>query len=85
MRQNVLVTFFVIFLVCSVYIFLKTPNNQRNWEVGFDILPAIHIDSTDITISNVRNFRHISDDSFIVNYYNQTFDLDKLESLWFVL
>ncbi|MBN1407316.1 MAG: DUF4105 domain-containing protein, partial [Calditrichaceae bacterium] len=52
---------------------------------GFDVLPEIIIDSSEVTINNVRNFRYISEDSFIVDYYNRIYILDKLESLWFVL
>jgi hypothetical protein len=72
-------------ILFSIYIILKNPNNNHQWKVGFDVLPEIKIDSTEVTINNIRNFKHVSDDSFIVDYYNRIYVLDKLESLWFVL
>jgi hypothetical protein len=68
-----------------LYLGFKSASNDRNWAVGFDVLPEIKIDSLTVTIKNVRNFKHISNDSFIVDYYNRTYSLDKLESLWFIL
>lgn len=85
MCRNILIALLVLFVIFSIYIFFKSPTNQQNWRIGFDILPEIQIDSTKITINNIRNFKHVMDDSFIVNYYNQSYDLNKLESLWFVL
>ncbi len=85
MRRNILLSLIGLTILFSIYLFFKNPANQRNWKVDFEVLPEIEIDSSEVSIRNVRNFKHVSDDSFIVDYYNRTYALDKLESLWFVL
>ena len=85
MRRKIIIIILATAFIFSIYIFFKDPTNQRQWKVGFDILPEIQIDSTKIVINNVRNFKYLSDDSFIVDYYNKSYDLNKVESLWFVL
>ena len=85
MRRKIIIIILATAFIFSIYIFFNDPTNQRQWKVGFDILPEIQIDSTKIVINNVRNFKYLSDDSFIVDYYNKSYDLNKLESLWFVL
>ena len=85
MRRNIILILLVFVIVFLVYVALKNPSNQREWKKDFDILPEIRIDSAEVKIDNIRNFKHISDDSFSVNYYDQSYQLDKLESLWFIL
>ena len=85
MRKKILLSLAGILILFSFYIGFKSASNDRNWKVGFDVFPDITIDSSEVTINNVRNFRYFTDDSFEVDYYNRTYSLDKLESLWFVL
>jgi hypothetical protein len=85
LRKKILFSLVGIIILFSLYIGFKGASNDRNWKVGFDLFPEIKIDSSEVTINNVRNFKYFTDDSFEVNYYDRTYSLDKLESLWFVL
>lgn len=74
-----LIGFGVIF-----YIFVVLqPNNKRNWEFGFEVLPKITINNEEITIKDLRDFSFNSN-NIIPNYKNQTVNLNKLQRVWFV-
>lgn len=85
MQKKILLSIAGFLTLFSFHIGFKSASNDRNWKIGFDVFPEIQIDSTEVTIKNVRNFKHFSDDSFKVDYYDRIYSMDKLESLWFVL
>ena len=61
------------------------PSNDRTWMPSVAKSPyATHKGST-IDIYNIRNFDYQIEHDFIENYYDKTFNLDKLESLSFIL
>lgn len=64
---------------------LTHPSNERNWKPEHAQLPAANFDGNLVRLEGIRDFRCISPDSCIPDYYDRTFDLDGLESVWFVL
>lgn len=60
-------------------------SNDRNWNEDQKILASAEIDNNLISIENIRNFSYASTTSFEKNYYNKTFDLNKLEKVWYVV
>ena len=85
MRRYIVGIILIILASFLIFIGLKEPSNSRNWKKDFAVLPDVKIDSNDVFIKNIRNFEHLSGDSSILRYYDRTFNLNKLESLWFVL
>ncbi len=80
----------LLLLLCSVggfgaIIFSRRPSNDRRWAADHARLPEIVFADSLIRIANVRNFQYRSADSFSVHYETRTYDLRKLESVWFVL
>jgi len=61
------------------------PSNDRNWIPEHQRLPVATFDGDEVRIENVRDFRAVTPDSLVPGYYDRTFDLDQIESLWFVL
>lgn len=80
----------LIFLsLCAIYFiyifaFLK-PQNNRNWEVGFEVLPHIEIHNDVVTITNVRDYRYKPDKFISAGFINRTVDISKLKQVWFVV
>lgn len=73
----------VIFYLCLIV--LVRPSLDRDWSVDQAILPYAQINGTDITIRNIRNFNYRSTSDYDIAYYDKTFDLNKLESVWFAV
>jgi hypothetical protein len=64
---------------------LVRPSNRRTWSVGQELLPTATFDGNRVTIHNVRNFSYAPDETPTVRYEDRTYDLDKIETAWFVL
>lgn len=64
---------------------LVLPSNFRRWSVDMSTLPVAELDGDQLTVHNIRNFRYISDEDFIVNYYDKTFDLNDVRSVDFLV
>ncbi|MHB0970019.1 MAG: Lnb N-terminal periplasmic domain-containing protein [Thermoanaerobaculia bacterium] len=64
---------------------LIRPSNNRDWNTDQAVLAAAEFDGDFVTVRNVRNFRYRTESDFTPAYYDRTFDLRKIESVWFVV
>ncbi|MFH1662234.1 MAG: DUF4105 domain-containing protein [Candidatus Falkowbacteria bacterium] len=67
-----------------ILIFTK-PSNNKNWTEDQKILPYAKINDNLVSIYNIRNFKYESEYVYTKNYYDKTFDLNKIKSVDFVL
>lgn len=73
-----------IFLI--IYIGGRTPKNDRVWESGFERLNTVTIiDETHVSIADIRDWRYSKEAPTSFKYFDETYDLEKLEQVWFVL
>lgn len=63
----------------------RPPWSQRSWSVEQALLPHIVLEDRIIHINNIRDFTYRSSDDFTPAYRDQTYYLDRLERVWFVL
>ncbi len=61
------------------------PSVHRDWTVDQSRLPAAEFDGDRVTIRNIRNFTYRTEDDYSPAWYDRTFDLNDLESAWFVV
>jgi hypothetical protein len=61
------------------------PSTQREWSPDQQVLPAAEIHGNLATIRNIRNFTYRTAHDYTPGYYDKTFDLNRLESVWFVV
>jgi hypothetical protein len=61
------------------------PSNQRDWEPDQAKLAHAEIADGIVNLHNVRNCQYVTADDYIVNYRDQTFRLDEIESVDFVM
>ncbi|VVB81232.1 Uncharacterised protein [uncultured archaeon] len=73
------VLFFVVW-----HISLK-PSNDKDWSPDQAVLSYGVIDGNLVHLYNIRNFTYTSTDDYKIQYYNKTFDLNKLDSVWYVV
>ncbi len=61
------------------------PSNDRDWSPDMARLPHAEIDGRRVTVYNIRNCDYHTPDDYEVRYYDRTFDLDRLESVDFIV
>jgi hypothetical protein len=69
----------------GIVLAVRRPSNDRVWAVDHRLLPSAEIDGSVVRVHNVRNFRWAGGDSVVRAYEDRVYDLDELETVWFVL
>lgn len=75
----------VVTAVGAVWLGLKQPSNDRDWNPDQAVLPKAEFAGSQVTIAGFRNFNYRSTDDFDVRYETRVFDLDELERAWFIV
>ncbi len=57
------------------------PSNDRQWRAEEGVLPYATIEGDRVTVHNIRNFAYRSETDFTPAYYDETFDLNRLDSV----
>jgi hypothetical protein len=74
-----------VVLVFGLFTLAVRPSNQRDWIVEHAVLPTTQMSGSKVTIRNVRNFTYDAAGKPVPQYDDRTYDLDRIESVWFVL
>jgi hypothetical protein len=61
------------------------PSNHRRWVPEHAQMPHAIFEGRRVRVENVRNFHHLAPGRFQQAYEHRIYDLDRLESVWFVL
>lgn len=61
------------------------PSNQRDWHPLHAKLARADFHGNYVTIYNIRNTQYRSEEDFTVQYYDKTFDLQKLKTVDFIV
>jgi hypothetical protein len=64
---------------------LRRPSNDREWSGDQARLPRVRFDGPLVHVQDVRNFTYRSEYDYDARWEDRTWDLDRLESVWFVL
>jgi hypothetical protein len=65
--------------------FFATPSAERDWSPDQRVLPRATIAGDKVTIENVRNFSYKSASEYLPRYETRTYDLGKLDAVWFIV
>lgn len=78
---------FITLLIISFFLYLTflNPSLNRNWNLDQKILPEIYFSWSIVNIKNIRNFDYKTTNDYIVNYYDKDFDLEKIDSLYYII
>jgi hypothetical protein len=64
----------------------QKPSLNRDWDPVDALLPVITWSGENsVTIKNIRNHTWMTDTEFTPNYYEDTFDIDKLAEVYYVI
>jgi hypothetical protein len=72
-------------LVAAIGFASIRPSNTREWTLEHSRLPTITFEGSEVFIEDVRDFRNVTPDSLVAGWSDRTYDLDGIESLWFIL
>ncbi len=61
------------------------PSNQRDWAANLAVLPYAEFEGDLVRVHNVRNTSYETASSYTPAYYDRTFDLGRLETVWFLV
>ena len=61
------------------------PSNHRDWSPELAVLPYSERVGDQVTVHNVRNCAYLSEDEFVVKYYDKQYDLNRLRSVDFLV
>jgi hypothetical protein len=76
----------VLLALPFVYVQLaEHPSLDRDWSPDQSVMPTATIDGEKVTIDKVRNFAYRATDDYTPAYEQRTYDLAKLDSVWFVV
>jgi Domain of unknown function (DUF4105) len=70
-----------VFLVVLLWWFNIQPSNDRSWQADAGKLAYASIEGDLVTVHDIRNFSYHSELDYSPNYYDKTFDLNKLEGM----
>lgn len=85
MWNTLLVAAGVLLLAYVVLRLATRPTHERAWRPEQAVLPQITLEDGRAHVRNVRDFTFRSPTDFTPAYRDRTYDLDKLERVWFVL
>jgi len=74
----------VVLLVIGRLAFTK-PSTDRDWIPEHRVGIELRIDGDRVHVSNIRNFRFHDSGEVDAAYYDRAFDLNELESVWFLI
>ncbi|MCO4746907.1 MAG: DUF4105 domain-containing protein [Proteobacteria bacterium] len=77
--------FVALALALSLFVGLKRPSNDREWNADQAVLPVAHFEGDFVYVSGIRNFTYRDVDDFDVAYDQRSYDLNALERAWFIV
>lgn len=61
------------------------PSNSRTWTPELSVLPSAVFNGDEIQIQNIRNINYLSDNDFVVKYFDRTIQLRDVQSVDFIV
>jgi hypothetical protein len=80
-RRIAAVSYTATFIVLFGWWSMIEPSNDRKWQPEVGVLPYATFDGNLVTVHNIRNFDYQTETDFTPAYYDQTYDLTKLDSV----
>lgn len=87
MKKLIKTTLKIILLIGVIFVLfvlLKKPSLNRDWTDDAQVLPDVTINEKNISVKNIRDWRYKKDETVSWNYYDEIFDLDKVEKAYFL-
>jgi hypothetical protein len=80
-RRRTLLGFLAAFAAVLLWWTSIAPSNERDWQTEVAVLPYATPEGDLITLHNIRNFDYRTEQDFVPQYYDRTFDLRQLDTV----
>ena len=60
-------------------------SNDRDWSPEMEQLPTASLDAGQVTLKNIRHNTYVSEDDFVVDYFDRQFNLSEIQSVDFIV
>ena len=60
-------------------------SNDRDWSPEMERLPTVAMDAGQVTLRNIRHNTYVSEDDFVVDYFDRQFSLSEIQSVDFIV
>ena len=64
---------------------IPLPSNDRDWRPELATLATAEFDGDKVAVSNIRNCSYFSEDVYVVDHYDKTFDMNRLRGVDFIV
>lgn len=71
--------------ISAAFIALVRPSNDRDWSPDQERIATATFAGNTVHVHNVRNTHYRSTDDYDVHWEDRSYDLDRLESVWFMV
>lgn len=61
------------------------PSNFRDWSPDQAVTPYAEVDGDLVRVYHIRNCTYLSEDNYVVNYYDKTYDLSQIRTVDFIV
>lgn len=86
MKKRVFILILSSLAVLFIYLLTLQPSLTRNWEVGMETLADVSVNENMVVIENFRDWRYTTDKNIAsMDFKKVTYDVDKLERVWFMI
>lgn len=75
----------VLILAYLALMVMVRPSLDRDWTPDQAVLARAEISGTTVRITNIRNIDYRTTKDYDVRYYDKEFDLNKLETVWYMV
>lgn len=77
-RKKLLLIHTFVFFIVIIYWSTIQPRNDRNWQSDVGKLAHASLNGNLVTLYNIRNFKYRNEFDYQPEYYDKTFDINKL-------
>ncbi len=60
-------------------------SNDRDWSPEMEQVPSVSLEAGEVTLKNIRHNTYVSEDDFVVEYFDRKFNLSEIQSVDFVV
>ncbi len=64
---------------------MTAPSNVRNWSPDQQVLPYAEYHGRGVSVHNIRNCQYFGEDTYVVDHYDRTYQLDQLAAVDFFM
>ena len=84
-RNRIGIAVAAILVVGAIALAIATPRADRTWVPQHAVMAHAEVRGHEAYVHRLRNFSYTAEEQFTPAYDDRTYDLDKLETVWFIV